>query len=112
MKTKNRTGFTLLDVKIILLEDNSVETDIYYKSKNTYDYLPCDSANPNHTKNNIPYNLAKRIIVFVSNPEKVTIRLDELSKSVFNAKLQVPASDPERSKNVIPLVTTYYPNIK
>ena len=30
-----------------------------------------------YTKNNIPYNLAKRIIVFVSNPEKVTC-LDEL----------------------------------
>ena len=70
-------------------------------------------------------NLAKRIIVFVSNPEKVVIRLDELrqflkgckypehviSKTIFNAKLQGPAPNPERSKNVIPFVTTYYPNI-
>ena len=35
-----------LDVKIILHEDNSVETDIYYKSTNTHDYLPYDSARP------------------------------------------------------------------
>ena len=87
--------------------------------------MPHDSAHPDHTKNNIPYNLAKRIIVFVSNPEEVIIRLDELrqflkeckypehliSKSIFNAKLQGPALNPERSKNVIPFVTTYYPNI-
>ena len=91
----------LLDVKIILHEDNSVETDIYYKPTNTHDYLPYDSAHPVHTKNNL-YNLAKRIVVFLSNPEKVIIRLDELrqflkeckypehviSKSIFNAKLQ------------------------
>ena len=42
-----------LDVKIIWHEDNSVETDIYYKPMNTHDYLPNDSAHPNHTKNNI-----------------------------------------------------------
>ena len=115
----------LLDVKIILQEYKSVETDIYYKPTNTYYYLPYDSAHPDHTKNNIPYNLAKRIIVFVSNPEEVIIRLDELrqflkeckypehliSKSIFNAKLQGSALNPERSKNVIPFVTTYYPNI-
>ena len=69
-----------LDVKIILHENNSVETDIYYKPTNTHDYLPYDSADPNHTKNNIPYNLAKKIIVFVSNPEKVIIRLDNLRR--------------------------------
>ena len=62
-------------------------------------------------------------MVFVSNPEKVVIHLDELrqflkeckypehviSKSIFNAKLQGPAPNPDRSKNVISFVTTYYP---
>ena len=61
----------------------------------------------------------------MSNPEKVIIRLEELrqflkeckypehviSKSIFNAKLQGPALNPERSKNVVPFVATYYPNI-
>ena len=107
-----------LDVKIILNEDNSVETDIYCKPTNTHDYLPYDSAHPDHTKNNIPYNLAKRIIVFVANPEKVIIRLDELkhflkeckypeyviSKSIFSAKLQGPAPNPERNKTVFSLL--------
>ena len=34
-----------------------------------------------------------------------------ISKSIFNAKLQGPALNPERSKNVVPFVATYYPNI-
>ena len=45
-----------LDVKKkeILHEDNSVETDIYYKQRNTHDYLPNNIAYSDHTKNNIP----------------------------------------------------------
>ena len=31
-----------------------------------------------HCKDNVPYNLAKRVIVFVSNDEKVDMRLKEL----------------------------------
>ena len=64
-------------------------------------------------------------MVFVSNPEKVIIHLDELrqflkeckhpehviNKSIFNAKLQGPAPNHERSENVILFVTIYYPNI-
>ena len=67
-----------LDVKIILHEDNSFETDIYYKPTNTHNYLPYDSAHPDHTKNNMPYNLAKRIITFVSNPNKIIIHVGKL----------------------------------
>ena len=50
------------------------------QTDDTHDYLPYDNAHPDldHTKNNIPYNLAKRIIVFVSTPEKVSIRLNEV----------------------------------
>ena len=87
--------------------------------------LTIDNAHPDHTKNNITHNLAKRIIVFVSNPEKIVIHLAELrqflkeckypeyvvSESIFNAKIQGPAPKPGRSKNVIPFVTAYYPNI-
>ena len=83
-----------------------------YKPTNTHDYLPYDSVHPDHAKNNIPYNLVKRIIVFGSTPEKVIIRLDELrqflkeckypehviSKSIFNAKLQGPATNQREVK--------------
>ena len=115
-----------LDIKVILHEDSTIETDIYYKPTNAHDYLPYDSAHPDHIKKNIPYNLAKRVIVFVSNPEKVELRLKELknylidckypehiiSKSIFNARLQGPAPNPEQKNNsIIPFVTTYYPNV-
>ena len=57
---------------------------------NTHDYLPYDSTHSDHIKNNIPYNLAKGIIVFVSNHGKVIIRLDELSfyKNVNNQNMK------------------------
>ena len=124
-KEKKVQVLNFLDVKITWHKDNSVETDIYYKPTNTHDYLPYNSARPDHTKNNNSYDLGKRIIVFVSNPEKVIIRLDELrqflkeckypehviSKSIFNAELQGSAPNSERSKNVVLFVITYYPNI-
>ena len=101
-------------------KDNSVETDIYYKPRNTHNYLPYDSAHPDHTKNNIPCNLAKIIIVFVPNHEKIIISLDELrqflkvskypelviSRSIINEKSQGSATKPKRNKNVILFVTT------
>ena len=61
---KKAQVLNFLDVKIILHEDNSVETDIYSEPTNTHDYSPWDSARADHNKNNICYGLAKRIIVF------------------------------------------------
>ena len=83
-----------------------------------------DSHHPNHIKYNIPFNLAKRILIFVSDEQKVTLRLKELwkwllncgypesviDKSFFNAKLQGAANKPANSKNILPLVSTYYSN--
>ena len=80
-------------------------------------------AHPKHCKDNLPYNLAKRI-VFVSNHEKGEMRLKELknwlknchypysviNQSFYNAKLQGPALAADNQEN-IPFVTTYYENI-
>ena len=102
-----------MDIEGILHSDNTVETDIYYKDTNAHDYLPYNSAHPKHCKDNLPYNLAKRIIVFVSNDEKVKMRLKELknwlkdcnypdifiNQSFYNAKLQVPPPVTGNSKN-------------
>ena len=67
-----------MDIEIILHFDNTVQTIIYYKDTNAHDYLQYNSAHPKHCKDNLPYSLAKRIIVFVSNDEKVDMRLKEL----------------------------------
>ena len=79
MKTKRKYRFY-----------NVFDTEMYCKLMNTHDYLPYDSTHPNHIKNNIPYNLAKGITVFVSNHGKVIIRLDELSfyKNVNNQNME------------------------
>ena len=59
-----------LDVSVILHQNGSLETDIFYKETNSHDYLNYFSHHPQHTKQNIPYNLAKRIIVFVLDEER------------------------------------------
>ena len=74
-KEKKVQVLNFLDEKTILHENKAVATDIYYKPTNTHDYLPYNSAHPDHS---IPQKLAKRIIVFISNPEKGIICLDEL----------------------------------
>ena len=67
-----------MNVNVILNSKNEISTDAYYKDTNTHDYLPYDSAHPVSCKKNVPYSLAKRIIVFISDPEKVELRLNEL----------------------------------
>ena len=63
-----------LDITIILYQSGKIDTDIFYKNTNNHDYLNYENHHPNHTKRNIPYNLAKRIIVFCSNDSTVKIR--------------------------------------
>ena len=67
-----------LDVSITLHQNGRLETDIFYKETNSHDYLNYFSQHPKHTKQSVPYNLVKRIIVFVSNEEKLYERLSEL----------------------------------
>ena len=114
-----------LDVTVILHESGQVETDIFYKETNSHDYLDYDSHHPNHTKKNIVYNLAKRIIIFVSNPSMEEKRLNELknwllscnypvkviNRGFHNAKLQGPAPDPKLKNNTIPFITTHTSNL-
>ena len=44
----------------------------------------CFSHHPEHTKQNMPCNLAERIIVFVSDKEKINERLSELKLGYFH----------------------------
>ena len=51
---------------VLLHENGCVETDIFHQETNTNDYLNYNSYHSNHIKRNIPINLAKSILVFVS----------------------------------------------
>lgn len=61
-----------LDVMIIKRGDIII-TDIYYILTDTKQYLVYDSCHPKHIKNNIPYNLARRLCTNLLNS-----RLSEL----------------------------------
>ena len=118
------TMLNFLDILIMLHTNGQLETDIYYKETNTHDYLPYNSHHPEHVKNNIPYTLSKKIIVFCSS-RFVEMRLTELrtallacgypahiiNKGFHNARLQGPAPDPEKKKKTLPLVSTYNSNL-
>ena len=77
---RNIETLNFLDIKIILVEGRFISTDIYYKETNPHKYLDFNSAHPSHIKESIPFNLAKKIIVFVSDPELIQQRLKELEE--------------------------------
>ena len=112
-----------LSIKVIVDAEGNVKFDVYYKETNAHDYLAFDSHHPVHTRNNIPYVLAKRIIVISSEETWVERNLKELKqflldrkypvnvieKGIQNARLQGPAPPPEATK-VVPLITPYFGN--
>ena len=112
-----------LSIKIIITSDGLVKTDVYYKETNAHDYLAFDSHHPSHTKENIPFVLAMRIIIITSEDEWVKRNLPDLrtylsarkyqinviEKGIHNASLQGSAPKPSCEK-IIPLITTYFCN--
>ena len=120
---ENVQKLNFLDITVLLHENGKVETDIFYKDTNTHDYLDYHSHHPKHIKDNIPYNLAKKIIVFCSNSKTEELRLNELrswliecnyprnliNKKIHFAKLRGPAG-PKSTQHIIPLVTNYASN--
>ena len=123
--TGDKQELVMLDILVILHSKKRIETEIHYKETNTFRYLDYYSHHPEHIKQNIPYNLAKRIIVFTSDPQKEKSHLEQMynhlvncrypkdlvKKGFHNAKLQGPAPNPANKKKIIPLVTTYYSNL-
>ena len=63
---------------LVYKEGQKMHTDIFYKKIGTHQYLNFNSCHPKHTKQNIPYSLAKRICSIVSKPEVRKQRLREL----------------------------------
>ena len=111
-----------LSINLHLDDQGNVWTNVHYKDTNGFDYLSWDSHHPRHTKENIPYCLAKRIIVMSSKEEDTDKNLRHLQnrlvergypaevieRGFFNAKLQGPANI--KNDKVIPLVSTYFSN--
>ena len=103
--------------------DGNIWTDVYYKPTNTHEYLNYQSHHPTHVKDNIPYCLAKRIVVFSSKEDAMKKNLNDLrrwlrncgyplnviERGIHNAQLQGPAP-PKDTTKVIPLISPYNNN--
>ena len=136
--TDSRLSFTLdqcgisvsfLDVKVSI-NDHKISTDIFYKPTDTKKYLDYKSCHPRHIKNNIPFNLARRICTITSEAETTERRLQELKFYLiqcnypchvidlgFKKAISIPKetlrSRKEPTTNAflkIPFVSTFTPN--
>ena len=119
------TQLPFLDV-LVKLYDGRISTDIYFKSTDTHLYLNFKSCHPKHTKVNIPFCLASRVVTIVSDKSQQRDRLDQIKS--FLRKHNYPETliengidraikkgpitgggKPKNKENVIPLVTTFNP---
>ena len=121
---KKATSNNYLAIKVVVSNSGDVKTNVHYKETNAHDYLQFDSHHPYHTKINIPYTLAKRVILLTSEGEWVKQNLADLKdflinrkypaevvdRGIHNALLQGPAPKPQETTKTIPLVTTFYSN--
>ena len=112
-----------LSLILFLSTVGKIWTDVFYKETNTHDYLRFDSHHPVHVKKNIPFVLAKRILVFTTREKSVARNLRDLvkwlgkcgypqnviDKGIHNARIQGPAPL-DRNRSVIPLISTFYSN--
>ena len=64
----------------------SVRNWFTYKETNSHDHLNYISHHPEHTQQNIPSNLAKRTIVFLSDEKKINERLSKLKTWLLSCR--------------------------
>ena len=76
------TSLPFLDI-LVMKRDNMIVTDIYYKPTDTKQYLNYKSCHPRSTKNNVPFNLARRICTIVSDKSLQKKRLSELKVTLL-----------------------------
>ena len=87
METGKRISF--LDVQFILKDDGHLSTDIYYKPTDTHNYVQWGSFHPHKTLTNIPFSLARRLIIIVSDDYVRNFRYDELKQWLMRKKYPV-----------------------
>ena len=116
-----------LCILVIVTNHKTFSTDIFYKETNSHFYLDYNSHHPQHMKDNIPYGLAKKLICFIPDYERLEYRLEQLKiwlvkrnyplqiieKKIHNARLEGPAPPPsttENTNNRLIFTTTYTNN--
>ena len=79
----NENEIPFLDI-LIKKSQNKIITDLYHKPTDTQQYLHFKSHHPKACRNNIPYNLARRIVTIVSDNTLKHQRLNELKTSLIS----------------------------
>ena len=72
-------GAAYLDVWVTVQTDGLVQTDMYAKPTDTFNYLPFGSCHPRHVVRNIPFVLARRIRGIVSDEKALEGRFSEMT---------------------------------
>ena len=91
MESGKRIPF--LDVQFILSDDNQLSTDIYYKETDTHNYVQFGSFHPHKTLTNIPFSLARRICIIVSDDLVRNTRYAELKQFLIRKKYPIDVID-------------------
>ena len=125
-KEENNEQLPFLDVSVTIA-NNVVETDVHYKPTDSKQYLDFNSCHPRHTKNSVPYSLARRICMIVSNSDCVEYRLHELKDLLLQRNYPMQIIDDAINKakrqnrndllkikekvyeNVLPFISTFNP---
>ena len=113
---------------MVINNNGEIQTDIFYKPTDSKQYLLYTSCHPEHTRNSIPYNLARRLKTIVSDERTLRKRLEELEEFLIKRKYPLSliedafqkAKSLDRSKllntkdttegtHIIPYVTTFNP---
>ena len=108
-----------LDITLSV-KDAIIQTSVYNKPTDSFNYLHYDSCHPSHTKNHIALSLAKRIIRITS--EQRDSKLDQLknhlekrghpTKTINSAYLKVfSPHDKKDNERMIVFQTTYNPSV-
>ncbi|KAJ8318533.1 hypothetical protein KUTeg_003624 [Tegillarca granosa] len=63
-KEINSNNIPFLDI-LVIKNGTEINTDIFYKSTDTHQYLDFRSCHTAHTKRNIPYCLARKIFIYI-----------------------------------------------
>ena len=72
-----------LDIMVMIKEDGTISTDIFYKTINTHRYLDFRSCHKRHVKINVPFNISRKLSLVVSNKNRLDHRLKELKGFLF-----------------------------
>ena len=71
---------------MIINKGGKIQTDIFYKPTDSKQYMLYTSCHPKHTRNSIPYNLARRLKTIVSEETTLLRRLQELKNVLIKRK--------------------------